>query len=259
MSERPATILPLELENVRWQASAQAPFRLDGVSLRLVEGSRTVLLGPNGAGKTLTLRVAHGLLEPTEGAVRWNGPGGSDAALQQAMVFQRPVLLRRSVTANLSYALALRGISGEARRTRLARALAGAGLNDLATRSARTLSVGQQQRVALARAWALEPQVLFLDEPTASLDPGATQAVESTIQSIAAGGTQADGTQAGGTQAGGTKIVMTTHDLGQARRLADDVVFLQGGRVTEHTPADEFFEAPRSAEARAFLKGDLFW
>ncbi|MDH3687302.1 MAG: ATP-binding cassette domain-containing protein [Myxococcales bacterium] len=254
MGERPATILPLELENVRWQAAPQAPFRLDGVSLRLAAGSRTVLLGPNGSGKTLTLRVAHGLLEPTEGAVRWNGPGGPAAALQQAMVFQRPVLLRRSVTANLTYALALRGISGEARRTRLARALEGAGLNDLATRSARTLSVGQQQRVALARAWALEPQVLFLDEPTASLDPGATQAVESTIQSIAAGGTQADGTQAGG-----TKIVMTTHDLGQARRLADDVVFLQGGRVTEHTPADEFFEAPRSAEARAFLKGDLFW
>ena len=114
--------------------------------------------------------------------------------------------------------------------------------------------MGQQQRVALARAWALEPQVLFLDEPTASLDPGATQTVESTIQSIAAGRSET-----GGTETGGTKIVMTTHDLGQARRLADDVVFLQAGRVTEHTPADEFFEAPRSAEARAFLKGDLFW
>jgi len=244
MTERSATILPLELENVRWQVSAQAPFRLDGLSLQLALGSRTVLLGPNGAGKTLTLRVAHGLLEPTEGTVRWKGPGGPAAALQQAMVFQRPVLLRRSVTANLSYALALRGISAEARQTRLAHALEGAGLTHLAARSARTLSVGQQQRVALARAWALEPQVLFLDEPTASLDPGAAQAVESTIQSIASGG---------------TKIVMTTHDLGQARRLADDIVFLQAGRVTEHTPAAEFFESPRSAEARAFLKGDLFW
>jgi tungstate transport system ATP-binding protein len=214
------------------------------VSLRLERGVRTVLLGPNGAGKTLTLQVAHGLREPTDGSVRWLGPGGAGAPLQQAMVFQRPVLLRRSVAANISYALSLRGITPEARDARLARALEGAGLTDLASRSARTLSVGQQQRVALARAWALEPQVLFLDEPTASLDPGATQAVETTVQSIATGG---------------TKIVMTTHDLGQARRLADDVVFLQAGRVTEHTPAEEFFEEPRSAEARAFLKGDLFW
>jgi len=244
MSEGATAILPLELRNVRWQPAAHAPFRLDGISLRLEGGPRTVLLGPNGAGKTLTLHVAHGLLEPTEGSVRWLGPGAPAALLQQAMVFQRPVLLRRSVASNISYALALRGIPAEARRARLSRALEGAGLTDLASRSARTLSVGQQQRVALARAWALKPQVLFLDEPTASLDPGATQAVETTVQSIATGG---------------TKIVMTTHDLGQARRLADDIVFLQAGRVTEHTPAEEFFEEPRSAEARAFLKGDLFW
>jgi tungstate transport system ATP-binding protein len=244
MRDGGAAILPLELRDVRWRPTAQAPFRLDGVSLRLDGGLRTVLLGPNGAGKTLTLRVAHGLLEPTEGSVRWRGPGAAGASRRQAMVFQRPVLLRRSVSANLSYALSLRGVAGEERRARLARALEGAGLTALAARSARTLSVGQQQRVALARAWVLEPEVLFLDEPTASLDPGATQAVETTVQSIAASG---------------TKIIMTTHDLGQARRLADDVVFLQAGRVTEHTPAEEFFEEPRSAEARAFLKGDLFW
>jgi len=244
VADSATSILPLELENVRWRAAAQAPFRLDGVSLRIEGGLRTVLLGPNGAGKTLTLRIAHGLLDPTEGSVRWLGSDGAHAGRQQAMVFQRPVLLRRSVAANISYGLSLRGISGEERRERLAHSLEGAGLSELATRSARTLSVGQQQRVALARAWALEPQVLFLDEPTASLDPGATQTVETTIQSIAAGG---------------TKIVMTTHDLGQARRLADDVIFLQAGRVTEHTPAEEFFEEPRSAEARAFLKGDLFW
>ena len=239
-----AGILPLLLENVRWRARPESPYRLDGVSLRLDGGTRTVLLGPNGAGKTLTLRIAHGLIEPTEGSVRWGGPDAPHAKHAQAMVFQRPVLLRRSVASNVAYALALRGLPAADRRERLARALEGVGLTSLAPRSARTLSVGQQQRVALARAWALEPEVLFLDEPTASLDPGATQAVETTVQSIAASG---------------TKIVMTTHDLGQARRLADDVVFLQAGRVTEHTPAGEFFEHPRSAEARAFLKGDLFW
>ena len=118
------------------------------------------------------------------------------------------------------------------------------GLSPLANTSARVLSIGEQQRLALARAWALRPQVLFLDEPTASLDPAATRAVEEIVMRI---------------HASGTKIVMTTHDLAQALRLAEEVVFLHRGRLIEHAPASEFFRAPRTAEAQAFVRGELLW
>jgi tungstate transport system ATP-binding protein len=160
------------------------------------------------------------------------------------MVLQRPVLLRRSVAANVAWPLRLRGLPRAARRARVAEALEATGLAAMAHRAARRLSVGEQQRVALARAWALRPEVIFLDEPTAALDPGATAAVETLVRAIASGG---------------TKVVLTTHDLGQARRLADEVWFLHRGRVLEQADAAEFFERPRSAEARAFLKGDLLW
>ena len=160
------------------------------------------------------------------------------------MVFQRPVLLRRSVAANVDYALRLRSLSRSERRDRVAEALDHTGLAELAGRSALSLSVGEQQRLALARAWALRPQVLFLDEPTASLDPGATGAVEATMQAIGASG---------------TKLVMTTHDLGQARRLGDEVLFLYQGRLLEQSSSEAFFEQPSSPEAKAFLRGELLW
>jgi tungstate transport system ATP-binding protein len=237
-------ILPLALDHVGWRPIPDGPALLDDVCARIEAGPRTVVLGPNGSGKTLTLRICHGLLAPTGGCVRWLGPDGARAAGRHAMVFQRPVLLRRSVAANVAYALRLQRLPAETRRARCERALADAGLAGLARRPARRLSVGEQQRVALARAWATRPRVLFLDEPTASLDPGATRAVETTVRAIAESG---------------TKIVMTTHDLAQARRIADEVLFIHRGRLVEHTPAEEFFEEPRSREARAFLKGELFW
>ena len=160
------------------------------------------------------------------------------------MVFQRPVMLRRSAKANMDYALSARGIAAPERRRRIAEVLAETGLSDLADRPARVLSIGEQQRLALARAWALHPQVLFLDEPTASLDPAATRAVEEIVLRI---------------HASGTKIVMTTHDLGQARRIADEVLFLHRGRLIERAPAAEFFRAPRMPEAAAFIAGELLW
>jgi tungstate transport system ATP-binding protein len=244
MPEPAGAILPLVVDRISWRPAPRAAPILEDLSLRIEAGPRTVVLGPNGAGKTLTLRLCHGLLEPSGGSVRWTGASTGDVRLRQAMVFQRPVLLRRSVAGNIAYALGLRGLSRAERRSRVERALHDTGLTPLAQRPARTLSVGEQQRVALARAWALQPDVLFLDEPTSSLDPGATGAVETAVRAIASSG---------------TKIVMTTHDLGQARRIADEVIFLHRGRATEHTPAEEFFEAPRSPEARAFLKGELFW
>jgi len=211
---------------------------LDGLCLTLEPGLRTVVLGPNGAGKSVLLRTLHGLIAPTSGAVTWREP------VRQAMVFQRPVMLRRSALANVRYALAASGVP-EPERTRLATsALARVGLADIAYRPARVLSGGEQQRLALARVWALRPGILFLDEPTASLDPGATAEIERVIASIAAEG---------------TRIVMTTHNLGQARRLADEIVFIHAGRAVERTASDRFFEQPASDEARLFLQGELPW
>ena len=229
-------MLPLVLEGVSFDAGGRR--LIDAIDVRLDAGTRTVVLGANGAGKSLLLRLCHGLIAPTQGRINWSGEG------RQAMVFQRPVMLRRSGLANVEYALALAGVRGVERTRRARDALERVGLGAIAARSARVLSGGEQQRLALARAWALEPRILFLDEPTASLDPGAAAEVERIIQAI---------------HGAGTKIVMTTHNLGQARRLGDEVLFLHRGRLAERAPADRFFSASASAEAADFLKGELAW
>jgi tungstate transport system ATP-binding protein len=235
-------ILPLAVENLTYTAGAAR--LIDGLTFALEAGPRTVIVGPNGAGKSLLLRLCHGLLAPTAGSIRWSDGAGPDASRRQAMVFQRPVMLRRSAAANVEFALALRHIPRDQRKERVAAALAKTGLADVAGRPARVLSFGEQQRLALARAWALEPQVLWLDEPTASLDPAATRAVEAIIDAI---------------HAGGTKIVMTTHDLGQARRLGDEIILLHKGRIVERAPTTDFFERPQSPLSRAFIEGELLW
>ena len=193
---------------------------------------RTVILGPNGAGKSSLLRLMHGLLRPSGGSIVWPQP------LSQGMVFQRPLMLRSTVLANIEYGLRLRRVAAPQRRQRALAALAHVGLGGLAERQARRLSGGEQQRIALARVWALAPQVLFLDEPTASLDPASSREVERIIHAIAADG---------------ARIVLTTHNIGQARRLAEEVLFIDAGRVLEQTPAAEFFRAPRSAAAQLFI------
>ncbi len=235
----PATILPLAVQDLGFVAGATRI--LADVTLTIAAGAPTLIIGPNGAGKSVLLRLLHGLLEPTEGRIRWGGAGRSGQP-NQAMVFQRPVLLRRSAIANILYPLRLAGLPAKQRALRAEQALALVGLSALADRPARRLSGGEQQRLALARAAATGAEVLFLDEPCASLDPGATRAVEEIVARLAERG---------------TKIVMTTHDLGQARRLADDIVFLHAGRLLEHAPAEAFFAGPASPEAAAFLRGDL--
>ncbi len=235
------SILPLELAGVEVRAGPH--LLLDSVSAVLERGRKSVILGPNGAGKTLLLRVCHGLLAPTRGSVRFAGAASPDRArTRQAMLFQQPALLRRSALGNVRWALALRGVPRSERTTRAHEALEAAGLLALADRGARVLSGGEQQRLALARIWALAPELVFLDEPTASLDPAATRAVEALVEKL---------------HAGGTKIVLATQDLGQARRLADEVLFLHRGRLVEQTPAERFFAEPRSDEARRFLRGEL--
>jgi len=234
--------LPLRLEDVGFAVAGTT--LVSGLGFTLEPGPRTVILGPNGAGKSVTLRLCHGLLTPTGGRITVGGGGLAAARRRQAMVFQRPVLLRRSALANVAYALALRGHSRRERAGRALAALARVGLEGLARRPARVLSAGEQQRLALARAWATEPEILFLDEPTANLDPGAARQVEAAIDAI---------------HRSGTKIVMTTHDLAQARRIADEILFLNRGRLVEHAAAAAFFDRPATTEAASFLKGDLPW
>ena len=239
-----ASILPLNVERLGFRVADVAV--LGDVSFRIEAGSRNVVLGPNGAGKSVLMRLLHGLLTPTDGSVGWSYHDAATVRHAQAMVFQRPVMLRRTVRENLEFALRVGTSNKNAREVRAAAitALERVGLMRLAERAARLCSGGEQQRVALARAWALQPEVLFLDEPTASLDPAATRAIEATIAAM---------------HAQGTTIVMTTHDLGQAKRLADRVLFLHHGRLVEDTPADIFFQQPKSPEAAAFLRGELLW
>ncbi len=238
----PTTILPLVLEGVSFVAGGRAI--VDSISCEISGGDRTIIVGPNGAGKSVLMRLCHGLLQPTAGRVVWRGASGNAAHRRQAMVFQRPIMLRRSALANIEYALALQRLSRGERERQALEAIARVGLGHLADRPARVLSGGEQQRLALARAWALRPEVLFLDEPTASLDPGAAREVENAIAAV---------------HASGTKIVMTTHNLGQARRLGDDILFLHQGRLAERAPAERFFTAPTTFEAAAFIKGELPW
>lgn len=235
-------ILPLAVERLGFTVNGKP--LLHDVSFRASGAGCTLVLGPNGAGKSLLLRLLHGLLMPSSGTITWEGPGGLDAGLRQAMVFQRPVMLRRSAEANVDYVLKLRGIASRHRKPIVDDVLAKAGLTDIAKRPARVLSGGEQQRLAMARASALRPQVLFLDEPAANLDPGSCRHVEQMIATFIRQG---------------TRVVMTTHDMAQARRLADEVLFIHKGRLLEQTPASEFFTAPRSAEAQAYVRGELLW
>ncbi len=235
----PVSDLPLMLDDVSFVARDVNVVRQ--ISLAIAAGAPTVLVGPNGAGKSTLIRLAMGLIAPTGGRITWGGRGETDGK-RRAMVFQRPVMLRRSAAANVAYALKAAGVPRADRAPRSSALLARVGLAPLAERPARRLSGGEQQRLALARALARDPEVLFLDEPTASLDPAATKAFEDILRDVAQSG---------------VKIVMATHDLGEARRLAGEIVFLLRGRVHECAPAEKFFTAPATPEAAAFTRGDL--
>jgi len=235
----PASDLPIDMSNIDIMVGDVAI--ISGLSLRLSAGQPTVLIGPNGAGKTTLLRAAMGLIPVTRGRITW---GGKDAAppTGRAILFQRPTMLRRSAAGNIRYALASAGVPRAGRASRTAELIAMVGLKGLERRPARRLSGGEQQRLALARALARDPAILFLDEPSASLDPAATKTIEDLVRDISARG---------------VKVVMATHDLGQAKRLAGDIVLLHRGRLIEQAPTAAFFAAPRTEEARKFTAGEL--
>lgn len=252
-----APLLTLNAASVSFGAT-QA---LKDVSMSLARGERLALVGANGSGKTTLLRLLHGLQAPDTGSTRRPGaaeatstptPARTEHLLQpedrrpvSAMVFQRPFLLHLSVRWNVLLGLWLRGVPALQRAERCQQALQRVGLWTLARRPARALSGGQQQRLALARAWALQPDILFLDEPTASLDPSAKQEVEALVREFADGG---------------ITVVMSTHNLGQAKRLATRVAYLAGGRLVADRAVDRFFDSSDlPVEAQQFLKGELPW
>jgi len=240
MSMRPpVTNLPILLKDVSFVLREVTI--LDRITLALTAGAPTVIVGPNGAGKTTLLRLAMGLIQPTAGHVTWGGRMNAPSD-RRAIVFQRPVMLRRSTEANLRYALEAANVPRAECAARVRELLALVGLADLGDRPARKLSGGEQQRLALARALAKDPQVLFLDEPTASLDPAATKSVEDLIRNITARG---------------IKVVMATHDLGEARRLAGEIVLMHRGHIVEASDAATFFSNPKTDEARRFVAGEL--
>lgn len=235
----PASDLPILFEDAAILAGAQTI--LDDISLVIGPGAPTVLIGPNGAGKTTLLRAAMGLLAVSRGRVTWGGRDLSPPT-RRAILFQRPVMLRRSAAGNIRYALAAANVPRAEHEQRIADVFALVGLDGLQRRPARRLSGGEQQRLALARALARDPAVLFLDEPTASLDPYATKTIEDVICAVSARG---------------VKVVMSTHDLAQAKRLGGDIVLLHRGRLIEGGPAADFFANPRAGEAKKFIAGEL--
>ena len=235
------TVLPITARGVAITRAGR--HLLDGIDFTLSGGGVTAILGPNGAGKSMLLRVLANLVPPDQGVVEWDGRRPDRArAPRIGFVFQKPVLLRRSVRANIEYALAAIGIRGAMRRARAGQVLEAASLHQLAERPARLLSGGEQQRLALARALSTRPQALFLDEPTSSLDPAAMLAIETLI---------------GAARADGMTIALVTHDIAQAKRLADEIAFVHHGRITERTPAGDFFAGPGSEPACAYLEGRI--
>ena len=232
-------ILPLQTKGLTLVSKAGQQL-VEDLNLMIDADGFTVIMGPNGAGKSILLRLLHGLIEPTGGTIHYAGNMLDDVIRQrQALVFQRPVLLRRSVAANIDFVLGLRGHPDPHQRDALLETVS---LGNRAKQPARLLSGGEQQRLALARALATNPDILFLDEPTASLDPASTQIIEQITRDV---------------QASGTKVIFVTHDIAQARRIADDIVFLSNGRLAETAVAQDFFANPVSTAAQAYLEGRL--
>lgn len=235
---QPSRRSKLELNDISYSVNGKRI--LQNIKLNLPPQGITAIMGFNGAGKSILLKIMHGILKPTTGTVLWNQqPSDAKHRLTQSMVFQKPVLLRRSAKANIDFVIKQRGTHKPALRNAL---LVKVGLANKASQPARLLSGGEQQRLALARALACQPDIVFLDEATASLDPASSAIIEQIVSDEAALG---------------TKFIMVTHDAAQAARIADEVVFMDAGQITEYASAEQFFNAPISQAATAYLEGRL--
>jgi len=217
---------------------------LDSMSLKATGGRIIVLIGVNGAGKTTLMRIIAGLEEPTAGDISFNGQNTIAKELRKitTMVFQRTIMFNRSVYDNVAFGLRVRGVKDEEIAEKVPQALRLVGLTNFEKRNAKKTSGGEQQRIALARAFVLFPQILLLDEPTANLDPNNATIIERAITSR---------------RKDDEIIIMATHNLAQARRLADEIVHIYNGRIVERSNPDEFFNDPKSDITKKFINGEL--
>ncbi len=236
MRRHPKSLFPLTVSGLDFVVDGE--LLLSGLSLKLEEKGCTAILGPNGSGKTLLLRLLHGMLTPASGFVRWGGLTPAQALPSQAMVFQLPAMLNRSARANIDYALRLRRVPGAERRRLVQEAIELCGLTEVAGRNARVLSGGERQKLAIARAWVTRPRALLMDEPTSELDPLATREIESMIQRVVAQG---------------VRVLLATHDMNQVRHLANDVLFLEYGRLSAHLSIEDFLNYQGDGALRDFV------
>ena len=232
-----ASILPLELKNVSYLK--QTNLILENINLKIEKGTPKILLGANGAGKTVLMRICHGLIKPTSGTIQWNSNLLQGKIKQQTMVFQRPIMLRQSVKKNLEFVLKIQKVSKNIMPTVIEASLSQVGMTKYLNYPAYLLSQGEQQKLAIARACLLKPQVLFLDEPTASLDPTSTFSIETIIRNIIHAG---------------TLVIMSTHNLAQARRLQGEIIFISKGKVIQKCSAHNFFSQNQPDEVNKFLR-----
>lgn len=233
------SILPVKLQSAavrKGQKNIIGP-----IDLSMGGSGCSVLIGPNGAGKTTFLRLLHGLERATSGAVNWSARK-SEVYRRQSFVFQSPVVLRRSGIENIAYPLYVRGVTRKVARIEAEKWIDEIGLGEAGRYDANVLSGGEKQKLAMARALITQPEVLFLDEPTANLDGASTLEIERLIISA---------------REQGMRIIMATHDFGQARRLADEILFMYRGKIHERCSTEDFFEEPRTQEAQKFIRGDL--
>ncbi len=214
---------------------------LDGIGLTLGPTGMTIIMGPNGSGKTTLLRLLNGLERLRSGHIQWGCDAG-EARKRQAFVFQIPILMRRTVLDNIAYPLKVRGEDQSAAREAAKHWANEVGLGKKCSLEAQYLSGGERQKLAIARALITEPDLLSLDEPTTNLDGISTREIEALLQRA---------------RDKGERLIMTTHDVGQAKRLATEVVFINRGKICEHTTAEEFFISPQTPEAQAYLRGDI--
>lgn len=235
MRPAPDSLFPLVVDDLDFLVGGEV--LLSGLSFELGGEGCTAVLGPNGSGKTLLLRLCHGMLAPTFGSVRWGDATPAEALSSQAMVFQLPAMLNRSVQANIDYALKLRRVPRSDRSRLVREAIELCGLTEVIGRNARVLSGGERQKLAIARAWVTRPRALLMDEPTSELDPLATREIEAMIQQLVAQG---------------VRVILTTHDMNQVRHLADDVLFLEYGRLKAQLSIRDFLNYQGDDIVRGF-------